>query len=109
MIVGCTTSQSAVARMMSNVRRIDGVERVSLESSEKADAAGRSGGGGGGGGSGGGSGLPQRHRLDPQVPDDRLVHGAAGSSRLGDRGTGRHGDGRDDPRIGHARCVGRRQ
>ena len=39
-IVGCTTSHAAVARMMSNVRRIDGVERVSLEASEKADAAG---------------------------------------------------------------------
>jgi Tfp pilus assembly protein PilN len=52
-IAGCTTSQSAVARMMSNMRRIDGVERVSLESSEKADGA--DGGGGGAAQAGGGS------------------------------------------------------
>ncbi|MCU0312618.1 MAG: type IV pilus assembly protein PilM [Solirubrobacteraceae bacterium] len=58
-IVGCTTSQSNVARMMSAMRRIDGVERVSLESSEKADEA--AGGEApvasddGSGGSGGGS------------------------------------------------------
>jgi type IV pilus assembly protein PilM len=42
-IVGCTTSQSNVARMMSAMRRIDGVERVTLESSEKADEGGKTG------------------------------------------------------------------
>ncbi len=59
-IVGCTTSQGAVARMMSDVRRIDGVERVSLEASEKSDDAGggdggSTGGAGGAGGEGGSS------------------------------------------------------
>ena len=50
-VTGCTTSQSAVARVMSNLRRVDGVERVSLEKSEKltgdAAAGGSSGAGGG--------------------------------------------------------------
>ncbi len=41
---GCTRSQDAVARMMSRLRQVDGVERVSLESSEKAGAG--TGGGG---------------------------------------------------------------
>ena len=31
-VVGCTTSHSAVARVISNLRRIDGVTRVTLES-----------------------------------------------------------------------------
>jgi Tfp pilus assembly protein PilN len=44
-LVGCTTSQSNVARMMSRMRLIDGVTRVGLQSSEKADIA--PGGGGG--------------------------------------------------------------
>lgn len=49
-IVGCTTDQTAVARMMTRMRLIDGVTRVSLQSSVKADAA--VGGGGASGGSG---------------------------------------------------------
>jgi type IV pilus assembly protein PilM len=53
-VIGCTTSQAAVARVMANLRRIDGVERVSLESSEKL--TGESGGATGGtGGEKGGS------------------------------------------------------
>ena len=42
-IVGCTTSQSNVARMMSRMRLIDGVTRVALNASEKSEGA--SGGG----------------------------------------------------------------
>ena len=42
-IVGCTTSQSKVARMMSRMRLIDGVTRVALNASEKNEGA--SGGG----------------------------------------------------------------
>lgn len=38
-ITGCTKSQPAVARLMSRLRNIDGVTRVSLSKSEKADAA----------------------------------------------------------------------
>ena len=45
---GCTTSQDEVARMMTRMRLIDGVERVSLQESAKSDD---SGGGGGAGGS----------------------------------------------------------
>ncbi len=46
-IVGCTTSQSDVARMMSAMRRVDGVVRVSLQSSKKGSSgSGTSGGGG---------------------------------------------------------------
>jgi len=48
-ITGCTTSQPAVARTMAAMRRIDGVTRVALASSEKADIGAAGGGGGGGG------------------------------------------------------------
>ncbi len=54
-ITGCTTSQSAVARVMSNLRRIDGVERVSLELSEKLTETGDAGAAGSGDG---GEGSP---------------------------------------------------
>jgi hypothetical protein len=37
-IVGCTTSQASVAKMMARMRLIDGVQRVSLEDSAKGDA-----------------------------------------------------------------------
>lgn len=37
-IEGCSTSQTAVAKYMTELRRIDGVTRVSLASSEKAEA-----------------------------------------------------------------------
>lgn len=37
-LTGCTTSQPAVARAMAAFRRIDGVQRVTLASSAKADA-----------------------------------------------------------------------
>jgi Tfp pilus assembly protein PilN len=46
-LVGCTTSHDKVAAVISNLRRVDGVERVSLSSSVK------NGGSDGGGGSGG--------------------------------------------------------
>jgi hypothetical protein len=42
-LVGCTTSQDKVASVISSLRRIDGVQRVSLSSSEKLTAAGSSG------------------------------------------------------------------
>ena len=46
-IVGCTTSQADVAKVISSLRRIDGVERVSLSSSQKLEqsAANPTGGG----------------------------------------------------------------
>jgi Tfp pilus assembly protein PilN len=46
-VVGCTTSQADVAKVISSLRRIDGVERVSLSSSQRLDqsAANASGGG----------------------------------------------------------------
>ena len=46
-LTGCTVSQDAVARMMSRLRQVDGVARVSLSSSEKASAGAGSGGPGG--------------------------------------------------------------
>lgn len=39
-LVGCTRSQPAVATLMSRLRNVQGVTRVSLAKSEKADAAG---------------------------------------------------------------------
>lgn len=38
-LMGCTTSQSEVSRLMSQLRLMDGVSRVSLASSDKTDAA----------------------------------------------------------------------
>jgi hypothetical protein len=38
-LLGCTTSQKAVARMMTAMRQISGVQRVSLSSSEKGEGA----------------------------------------------------------------------
>jgi Tfp pilus assembly protein PilN len=54
-IVGCTTSQANVATVISSLRRIDGVEQVSLSS------AARLGAGGAGGSSGGDAGGDCRH------------------------------------------------
>jgi Tfp pilus assembly protein PilN len=39
-IVGCTTSQDKVAGVISSLRRADGVQRISLSSSERLDAGG---------------------------------------------------------------------
>jgi Tfp pilus assembly protein PilN len=36
-VIGCTTSQGDVAKVMSSLRRMDGVERVSLSSSQKLE------------------------------------------------------------------------
>jgi Tfp pilus assembly protein PilN len=47
-LTGCTTTQDEVARMMTRMRLIDGVRRVSLQESSKSDASGGGGGGGGG-------------------------------------------------------------
>lgn len=49
-LVGCTTDQNSVARMLTRMRLIDGVIRVALQSSVKGEDTGKSGGGGGGGG-----------------------------------------------------------
>jgi Tfp pilus assembly protein PilN len=38
-VVGCTTSQADVSKVISSLRRVDGVERVSLSSSQKLDQA----------------------------------------------------------------------
>jgi Tfp pilus assembly protein PilN len=51
-VVGCTTSQADVAKVISSLRRVDGVERLSLSSSEKLDQ-GASGGSTGDSGAGG--------------------------------------------------------
>jgi Tfp pilus assembly protein PilN len=53
-VQGCTTSQADVAKVISSLRRIDGVERVSLSSSQKLDQG--SAAGGAGSSSGGDSG-----------------------------------------------------
>jgi hypothetical protein len=41
-MVGCTESQAAVSRVMARLRTLNGVQRVSLAASEKADASGAS-------------------------------------------------------------------
>lgn len=47
-LVGCTSSQAEVARMMARLRALDGVERVALTSSAKGEGSGGAGGGSGG-------------------------------------------------------------
>jgi Tfp pilus assembly protein PilN len=49
-IVGCTTSQDKVAAVISSLRRADGVQRISLSSSERLDAGGAAAAGSGSGG-----------------------------------------------------------
>jgi len=46
-IVGCTTSQDKVAGVISSLRRADGVQRISLSSTERLDATAGAGVGGG--------------------------------------------------------------
>jgi Tfp pilus assembly protein PilN len=52
-IVGCTTSQDNVAGVIASLRRADGVQRVSLSSSEKLATGGGTKGDSAGGGGGG--------------------------------------------------------
>jgi Tfp pilus assembly protein PilN len=51
-ILGCTTSQDGVARVMSAMRQIDGVQRVSLSTAQKVDATGGPSGSSSSGGNG---------------------------------------------------------
>jgi Tfp pilus assembly protein PilN len=53
-VVGCTTSQDDVAKVISSLRRVDGVERVTLSSSQKLEQAGASASSGAASGSGDG-------------------------------------------------------
>jgi len=46
-LTGCTTSQASVARMMTALRQVDGVRRVSLQSALKSDSTGAAGDSGG--------------------------------------------------------------
>jgi Tfp pilus assembly protein PilN len=54
-LVGCTTTQDKVAAVISSLRRVNGVQRVTLSSSAKTDG-GNGGGGATGASSGGGDG-----------------------------------------------------
>jgi Tfp pilus assembly protein PilN len=51
-VTGCTTDQSNVARFIARLRDVEGVTRVSLSSSEKAEGSGGGGVSAGGGGGG---------------------------------------------------------
>jgi Tfp pilus assembly protein PilN len=44
-LVGCTTNNDSVAKMMTTLRQIDGVRRVALQAAQKDDAANGSSGG----------------------------------------------------------------
>jgi len=55
-LIGCTTSQDEVSRLMSRLRQVDGVTRVSLASSEKGESEGGGAGPASGGSGQGGSG-----------------------------------------------------
>jgi Tfp pilus assembly protein PilN len=72
-VSGCTTGNKAVARMLTRMRLIDGVERVSLAQAEKADS-----GGGAAGGSGGASAADCRNGSDKFPRFDLVVFFKAG-------------------------------
>lgn len=57
-ISGCTTSQKSVVRMLSRMRQVDGVQRVSLDSSAKAGGGSTAGAAGA---TGGGCGTSDKH------------------------------------------------
>ncbi|QEC49377.1 hypothetical protein FSW04_18575 [Baekduia soli] len=63
-VAGCTTSQASVARMMTRLRLIDGVQSVALDSSQKVAASNT--GAGASGGSGGGADCRNGHSHFPQ-------------------------------------------
>ena len=98
-IIGCAPSQSRVALLMARLRRLEGVQRVSVAASDKQDsssgAASQSDGG-----SGGLRRLPDG-RPGPAVPDGRLLRHAAGrgDAELPDRHPGRD----QDAQRGHRR------
>jgi Tfp pilus assembly protein PilN len=86
-VVGCTTSQKSVARMMAHMRLIDGVQSVALASSEKADQA--TGGSSTGGGASGGSSSDCREGTDhyPQFSLTIFFKAAPTASAPGATGT----------------------
>ncbi len=87
-LVGCTTDQTSVARMVTRMRLIDGVTRVALQSSVKADAAG----GGGGSAAGGGSSGDDCRQGNARFPQFALViffDPAAGGVPTAAKGAGR--------------------
>lgn len=68
-IIGCTTDQEQVARYLARLRSIQGVTRVTLAQTEKADTLANAGGGGGesgGGQPGGGNDCRQGNNKIPQ-------------------------------------------
>ena len=70
-ITGCTTAQDNVARYLAELRRIDGVTRVSLAASEKLDNA--TGGSAGGGGAAAGGVTTDCRRGNEKFPKFDLV------------------------------------
>jgi hypothetical protein len=67
-VTGCAPSQDDVARLMTRLRGMDGVEQVSLGSSEKADTAGASGSSGASGG-----GVTDCRQGSDRIPQFNLV------------------------------------
>jgi Tfp pilus assembly protein PilN len=67
-ISGCAPTQDDVARLMTRLRGMDGVEQVSLGSSEKADTAGASGSSGASGG-----GVTDCRQGSDRIPQFNLV------------------------------------
>lgn len=90
-LVGCTTDQPSVARMVTRMRLIDGVTRVALQSSVKAEVAAAGGGGatGGGAAAGGGDDCRQGVARFPQFALVIYFDQAAGAVPTAARGAGR--------------------
>jgi len=85
-LVGCTTDQPSVARMITRMRLIDGVTRVALQSSVKAES---SGDGGGGGATTGGGDCGQGDDRFPQFALVIYFDQVAGAVPTAAKGAGR--------------------
>ena len=68
-IIGCAPSQSRVALLMARLRRLEGVQRVSVAASDKQDSSSGAASQSDGGGSGGSAGC----ETDDQVPQFQMV------------------------------------
>lgn len=68
-IIGCAPSQSRVALLMARLRRLEGVQRVSVAASDKQDSSSGAASQSDGGGSGGSAGC----QTDDQVPQFQMV------------------------------------
>jgi Tfp pilus assembly protein PilN len=93
-VVGCTTGHNGTALLMARLRAMDGVQRVSLSSSEKSDVDGGAGGGPGAGNAGedcrnGSDRIPEFNIVVFFDPASAAPPAAAGGVTTAATGTGK--------------------